>query len=329
MTDKLPTGSEDPLKERYRSFSAHLKARFGERVHRVTLYAGFTCPVRDGSISTGGCAFCSPEASAPSSDHSIEEQLAEGMERVGRRFRARRFLAYFNDHTTTYGPVGRLEKLLDDALKPQPVVGVALGTRPDCLPRDVVDLLAEVNERTYLWVEMGLQSASDKSLAALGRGHRVKDFAAAAERLGERSIRVCAHVILGLPGEGPGDDLKTARVLRETPVCGVKIHNFHLLRGSRWADEHLRGKIHPVERQAFVERCATFLEHLPPGIVVHRLVGDAPARFLLSPQWCLDKQGVLMDIRSELGRRSGWQGRALGARPEEVVANLENAEPFS
>jgi radical SAM protein (TIGR01212 family) len=294
----------------------------------VTLYAGFTCPVRDGTVSTGGCAFCSPEASAPPSELSVEEQLAEGMERVGRRFRTRRFLAYFNDHTATYGPVGRLEKLLDDALRPPPVVGVALGTRPDCLEQDVVELLAEVGKRTYLWVEMGLQTASDKSLAALGRGHGVRDFAEAAERLGKRSIRVCAHVILGLPGEDLEDDLRTARLLSETPVCGVKIHNFHVLRGSRWADEHHRGRIHPIKRRVFVERCVTFLEHLPAGMVVHRLVGDAPARFLLSPQWCLDKQGVLMDIRSELGRRSGWQGRALGARPEEVVANLEKAEPL-
>jgi uncharacterized protein len=331
----------------YRALKAHLQARFGERVHRVTVRGGFTCPNRDGRRGTGGCAYCSPEVAAappprdpghpsqadskrseslgrssPIGPTDVVRQLETGMERVGRRFAARKFLAYFNDYTATYDAVDRLRGLFFAALTPPRVVGLAVGTRPDSLPDDVMALLQELHEKTYLWVELGLQTANDETLRRIGRGHDSAAFVEAAEKLGDAGIRVCAHVILGLPGETSRDDLKTAQLLRRLPICGVKIHNLHILEGSPWAKAYQDGKIGVPSQEEYVARTVDFLENLAPHVVVHRLVASAPRRSLMAPEWCLKKNSSLESIRKTLQKRKSWQGKALGAPIEALSQHI-------
>ena len=300
--------------DRYRSFSTHLRARFGERVQRVVLAGGFTCPNRDGTRGRGGCTFCSaPSMKAPHVEaEDVRTQLAEGIQRMARRYGARRFLAYFNDFSATYAPVSRLRALYEAALSDPRVCGLALGTRPDCLPEPVLDLLSELNERTYLWVELGLQSASDATLSRINRGHGVDEFVEAAENLISRGIPVCAHVILGLPGEGPEEYRATARLFSRLPLAGVKIHNLHVLRYSALERQYRQGLVTVPDRETYVRDVLDFLEHIPASVVVHRLVADAPDRYLVAPSWMREKNSALTEIRNRLVTEDRWQGKGLG-----------------
>ncbi len=310
---------------RYRALSAHLRARFGARVQRVVLRGGFSCPNRDGTKGRGGCTFCS--AASMTSVHvaaaQVAEQLRQGVERMRRRYKAKAFLPYFNDFSATYAHPERLRALYDAALDHPEVVGLALGTRPDCLPPPVLDLLAEYAARTYLWVELGLQSASDATLERIRRGHSAADFAEASIRLAEAGIAVCAHVIHGLPGEGIAEFVETARFLARLPIAGVKIHNLHVLRGSALAHQWKQGRLRVPSLAEHAEAVAAFLAELPPELVIHRLVADAPADYLLAPDWCRRKNEALAFVRSHLEATDTWQGKALGAPLEAVSALLE------
>ena len=312
---------------RYRSLSAHLRARFGERVQRVVLAGGFTCPNRDGTRGRGGCTFCSaPSMKAPHVEaEDVHAQLAEGIQRMARRYGAKRFLAYFNDFSATYAPISRLRTLYEAALSDPRVCGLALGTRPDCLPEPVLDLLSELNERTYLWVELGLQSASDETLSRINRGHGVDEFVEAAENLVARGIAVCAHVILGLPGEGPREYRETARLFSRLPLAGVKIHNLHVLRHSALERQYRQGLVTVPDRETYVRDTLDFLEQIPASVVVHRLVADAPDRSLVAPSWMQDKNRALDEIRRRLATEDRWQGKGLGEKrgaPREAPAQL-------
>jgi radical SAM protein (TIGR01212 family) len=310
---------------RYRALRSYLVDRFGEPVHRVTIRGGFTCPNRDGTKGRGGCAFCRVDASAGPAEKTsvgVEAQLRDGMERVGRRFGVKRFFAYFNDYSATYGPVDRLERLYRQAVAPKEVVGLAIGTRPDCLPADVVDLLAELAEETELWVELGAQTASQKTLDLMGRRHTVEELVSAVSELQEKKIAVCLHVITGLPGEGEKELRRTADLVRSLGVSGVKIHNLHILRGSRWESDHRSGTLEVPTLEEHARAAVCFLERIPPRVVVHRLIGDAPRRFLVAPEWCTDKQRALARIRRKLQERDTWQGKAIGAGRCDVIASL-------
>ena len=325
---KRPDDPTTQAMTRYRALSAHLMARFGERVQRVVLAGGFTCPNRDGTKGRGGCTFCSAIAmKAPHVEsEDLRRQLAEGMERMERRYGAKRFLAYLNDFSATYAPVPRLRRLYEAALSDSRVVGLALGTRPDCLPEDVLDLLTEVNEKTYLWVELGLQSASDATLQRINRGHDVSEFQVATKRLAARGIAVCAHVILGLPGEGLTEFRATASLVSNLPLAGVKLHNLHVLRGSAMEREHELGGIPVFDKDQYVDAAIDFLEHIPASLVVHRLVADAPRRLVVAPQWMQDKNAALSAIRQRLVTEDRWQGRALGDprnAPHEILEALD------
>ncbi len=310
---KARSSTQDAL-TRYRPLSAHLRARFGGRVQRVVLAGGFTCPNRDGTKGRGGCTFCSAVSmTAPHVDaQDVSTQLAQGIERMSRRYGAEKFLAYFNDFSATYAPVDRLEALYSAALDHPGVVGLALGTRPDCLPDEVLSLLAELNEKTYLWVELGLQSASNETLQAINRGHDVAQFTEATHKLAEHNIAVCAHVILGLPGEGPAEFSKTAELIASLPLAGIKFHNLHVLRHSALERQYRQGLVTVPDRNQYIEALLDFLEHIPGHLVVHRLAADAPADHLLAPDWMKDKNTVLTQIRSRLVTEDRWQGKALG-----------------
>ena len=303
--------------KRYNSFSEELKRIFGCRVHRISVDAGFSCPNRDGTISTGGCIYCGGDGSGAvgiARSESIQAQLEQGKEVMRRKYKAGKFLAYFQPYTNTHAPVERLASLYDEALAVDDVVGLIIGTRPDCLPPETLDLLAEYSRRTYLWLELGLQSPLDRSLQLLNRGHDFQSFVVAMEGIRARGIRTCVHVILGIPGESREEMVATAGVLNRLGVNGVKIHLLHVLQGTTLAEMYLRGEVRLPDRDEYVGLVCDFLERLDPGIIVQRLTGDGRRDQLLAPLWSLAKFEVLNAIDGELERRDVRQGSRFKVR---------------
>lgn len=298
--------------KRYNLFSEHLKERFGGRVHKISVDAGFSCPNRDGTRNLPGCLFCDPGGSGATGIERglpVTEQLAAGKEVMRRKYKAQRFLAYFQPFSNTFAPVAHLRSRYDEALAVPDIVGLAVGTRPDCLPAEVLDLLTEYHRRTYFWLELGLQSVHDATLALLRRGHGYAAFLAAYAAARERGLRVCVHVILGLPGEGREAMLATADEMARLRVDGIKIHLLHVLRGTPLGDLYARGEIPVLEQAEYVTLAADFLARLHPDTLVHRLTGDGPRELLLAPLWSLNKWEVLNAIDDELRRRDLRQGK--------------------
>lgn len=295
----------------YKLFSSYLKERFGTRVHKISVDAGFGCPNRAGGRSGPGCLFCDPDGSGAvgiERQLSISEQLEQGKEVMTRKYRAGKFMAYFQPFSNTLAPVERLRGLYDEALAVDDVVGLAVGTRPDCLPDEVLDLLAAYHARTYFWLELGLQSRHDRTLAWLRRGHDYATFLASYRGAKARGLRVCVHVILGLPGESRADMLATADALAELQVDGVKLHLLHVLRNTPLGELYAAGKISVLERDEYVALAADVIERLHPETQIHRLTGDGPRDQLLAPLWSLSKWEVLNAIDAELARRGTRQG---------------------
>lgn len=304
------------MPERYNRFSGYLKRIFGCRVYRVPIDAGFTCPTRDGTIAGTGCLYCDSRGSAaPLSDRSltIHEQLVRGIEAMRTRYGAEKFIAYFQAFTNTYAPVETLSHAYREGTRHGDVVGLAIGTRPDCVPEDVLDLIATYAARYDVWLEYGLQSAHDATLAILNRGHTAARFADAVERSRRRGIKTCAHLILGLPGETEEMMLDSARFIASLPVDGVKIHLLHVTRGSPLERIYRAEGITLLQSEQYVNLVCDFLELLPPIVVIHRLTGEAPRESLLAPAWALDKHAVLFAIDAELERRDSWQGKKFTA----------------
>ena len=296
----------------YRHLAGYLKARFGERVQKITLDAGLTCPNRDGRVGWGGCIYCNARGSgtgAAQRGESLTAQLVAGMANLRQRYGARKFIAYFQSYTNTYGPIPRLRALYEEALAFPEVVGLSLGTRPDCLSEEVLDLLATLRSRVMIWLEVGLQSSHDRTLTLINRGHDVACFVRAVKAAAARGLEVVPHVILGLPGEGREDMLATARFLGTLPVAGVKIHLLYVIRGTPLASLYEAGSYQPLEQEAYVDLVVNFLELLPPELVIHRLTGDPHPEELLAPHWCLNKGAVLTAIRQAFQDRGTFQGR--------------------
>ncbi|AAR33699.1 TIGR01212 family radical SAM protein [Geobacter sulfurreducens] len=299
---------------RYNAFSDELRRVFGCRVQRVSVDAGFTCPNRDGTTGLGGCIFCGGRGSGSFGirpELGVADQLAHGMTYLSRRYGAEKFLAYFQSYSNTYAPVERLRLLYDEALSVPGVAGLIVGTRPDCLPPEVIDLLAEYARSTYFWLELGMQTSHDRTLALLNRGHDAASFQDAADRCRRRGIRLCAHVILGLPGETDADMLETAMMLNGVGIDGVKLHHLHVMKDTPLEVMYRQGAVGCLGRDDYVGLVCDFLERLDPRIVVHRLVGDAPADHLVAPAWTLEKSAVLAAIDEEFIRRDSRQGARL------------------
>jgi len=276
---------------RFYPWSLYLRRRFGCRVRRVVVDAGFGCPNRDGSLNSAGCIFCDPAAFSParrSARLPLSEQIARGIEAARTRFRAEKVIVYFQPGTNTYAPIERLRKCFETALEPPEVVGLAVGTRPDCLGGEVLELAAELARRTWFCLELGLQSAHDRSLRWIGRGH----------------------------DEGPDEVAYTARQLARLGVHGVKIHNLYAVKNTPLAELVARGEVRLPTLAEHVELVVRFLEELPPECVVDRLSGDAPSQYLIGPEWCLNRAAVRAAVEAELRRRDTRQGAALMARRE-------------
>jgi radical SAM protein (TIGR01212 family) len=297
---------------RYFAYNHYLRQRFGGRVQKVSLDGGFTCPNVDGTVARGGCTFCDNRSFSPSRRlprTSIRGQLDEGIRRLRWRYDVDRFLAYFQPATNTYAPVERLRPLYEQALEHPQVVGLAIGTRPDCVPDDVLDLLTEIASRTYLSVEYGLQTIHDRSLDWMNRGHHYDAFLDAMARSRGRGFEVCAHVMLGLPGETHEDMLATAREVARLGLDAVKIHNLYVVKGTPLADQFAAGEVSLLSRDEYLRTVVDFLELLPPTCVVERISGEAPPGYLVAPGWCLDKPALQRALDAEFARRDTWQGK--------------------
>jgi radical SAM protein (TIGR01212 family) len=299
----------------YNLFSAALKERFGGRVHKISVDAGFGCPNRGGTRQLAGCLFCDPDGSGAvgiERGATVAGQLEGGKEVMARKYKAERFIAYFQPFSNTYAPVEQLRALYDEALGVEKMVGLAVGTRPDCLPSEVLDLLAEYHRRTYFWLELGLQSVHDGTLDFLRRGHNYETFLRTYAAAKARGLRVCVHVILGLPGEDRAMMLATAAEMARLQVDGIKIHLLHILKGTPLGDLYGRGGVKVLEQAEYVELAADFIERLHPRTLIQRLTGDGPRELLLAPLWSLNKWEVLNAIEDELRRRGSRQGSRAG-----------------
>ncbi|MBI3753400.1 MAG: TIGR01212 family radical SAM protein [Deltaproteobacteria bacterium] len=299
------------MTKRYNSLSDFLKNKFGCKVFKVSLNAGFTCPNRDGAKGRGGCIYCKPETMMPlnyKNDMGIREQLYSGIEYIRKRHKAEKFISYFQINTNTYAPVETLEKIYKNGIDHPDVVGMAVSTRPDCVDNEVLDLLAEIAQEKFLWLELGLQSSHNKTLELINRRHTVEDFTDAVKRAKTRNIPVCAHVILGLPGETREDMLATARFLADIGTWGIKLHHLHIHKDTRLEETYLKKEFTPVGLEEYAKLAADFLQRIPEDVIIHRLCGDTSRRFLVAPDWSVNKFVILDTIHRLLETREARQG---------------------
>jgi radical SAM protein (TIGR01212 family) len=298
----------------YHRLNFFYQKRFGFKVWKLTLDAGCSCPNRDGTLATSGCIFCDPESFSVSRRRgwrSVAEQVDEGIGRLKRRYGAERFVAYFQPGTHPYGPIDQLRKAWQDGISHPDVVGLTIGTRPDCVGENafVLDRLAEMAKQTWVMVEYGLQTIHDRTLDRLNRGHHYDAFLDAYRRTRQRNLDVGVHVILGLPGESRDDMLATARELAKLEIHSIKLHNLYAVRNTVLAEQVSAGQVQLPGLSEYVEWVADFLEELPENVVIDRLCGDAPPEYLVGPQWCLNKAAVREAVEAELRRRGAVQGR--------------------
>lgn len=296
--------------KRYNQFSAYLKDKFGVKVYKITLDAGFSCPNRDGKISTGGCIFCDDGGSfsqAHSNLLSIEEQVQTGIKTLSGRFKAEKFMSYFQAFSNTYKPVTELEKIYNASLCDDRIVGLSIGTRPDCVDDEKLKLISSYAQDYETWVEYGLQSIHDKTLQRINRGHDFDCFLKAYEKTKENNIKICVHVIFGL-WESHDEIMQTAQKLSELKVDGVKIHMLCALENTKLANFYRAGEIDFMSEDEYVQTVCDFLEYLPPETTVHRLAGNGFSKTLIAPQWLGKKFDCLNKIDREFVKRNSYQG---------------------
>ncbi len=300
--------------KRYNDLNSYLRNLFGCRVQKITIDAGLTCPNRDGSISRAGCIYCNTRGSgtgAHANGLTVTQQLSNGKKLLSKRYKAKKFIAYFQSFSNTYAPLQKLKGLYEEALAVDDIVGLSIGTRPDCVAEPVLDLLQNYVKHYLVWVEYGLQSARDATLAFINRGHDVQCFIDAVEKTKKRGIKICAHVILGLPHETRRDMLHTAETIATLGLDGVKIHLLYVVKGTRLETLYQQGAFKCLEQQAYVDLVCDFLEKIPFEIVVQRLTGDPHRSELAAPAWSLKKTETLNLIRKTLEERDSWQGKHL------------------
>ncbi len=296
--------------KRYNQFSAYLKNKFGVKVYKITLDAGFSCPNRDGTISTGGCIFCDDGGSfsqAHSNLLSIEEQVQVGIDTLSKRFKAEKFMSYFQAFSNTYKPVAELEKIYNSALCDEKIIGISIGTRPDCVDDEKLKLISSYTQDYETWIEYGLQTIHDKTLLKINRGHNFDCFLKAYEKTKEKGIKVCVHVIFGL-WEGHDEIMKTAQKLAELKVDGVKIHQLCALKNTKLADMYKNGEINFMSEDEYIATVCDFLEYLPAETTIHRLAGNGMSSALIAPLWLNKKFECLNNIDKTFLIRGTCQG---------------------
>ena len=303
---------------RYNDYNSYLRATFGERVQKIVIDSGLSCPNRDGSLSSAGCIYCNARGSGTGDfgrGKSIKEQVEAGKEAMRKRYKAKKFLAYFQSYTNTYASSDHLKSMFDQALSCEGMAGMAVGTRPDCVNAEKIDLLASYTNDYLVWVEYGVQSVHDKTLALINRGHTFDSFSQAVQMTRSRGIRVCAHVILGLPGEDRRMMRETAEKLGRLGIDGVKIHLLYVIKDTLLHTMWQNRGYTCMEQEEYVEAVCDFLERLPADVVIQRLTGDPHPEELVAPQWSRRKNETLGMIRNRLEQRDTRQGEKAGLNP--------------
>ena len=309
------------LSERVHTFGQFLLKKHGERVHKIAIDAGFTCPNRDGAKGIGGCTFCNNASFSPSERNSparntpsLDSQLDSGRRGIDRCTRARKYLAYFQAYTNTYADVVELKAQYDAALAMDGMIGLSVGTRPDCVSPEVLDLLAGYRDQGMeVWLELGLQSAFDHSLERVNRGHGLREYIDTTQAARTLNIPVCTHLIVGLPGEEAWHSRESLDIVLDIGTDGLKLHPLHVVKGTQLANEWRRGEYTPLTQAGYIDIAADLIERTPWEVVYHRVTGTSPANLLLAPEWCSHKWTVLNDLTSELNRRGSRQGDRVKA----------------
>lgn len=298
--------------KRYHSLNYFLRNKFNEKVYKISLDGGFSCPNRDGTISKGGCLFCSERGSgdfAGDREFSISKQFIDIKEMMSKKWKSGKYIAYFQAYTNTYAPIDILKKKYEEAIKQEGVVALAIATRPDCLQEDVLDLLKEINDKLYVWVELGLQTINDEVAKRINRGYKLEVFEDAISRLKKRNIDFVVHSIYGLPGETKEDMLKTIDYIAHSGAKGIKFHLLHLMKDTPMVKLYEKGMLEFLSEEDYIELICKGICMLPEDMVVHRLTGDAPRDLLIAPMWSLKKWEVLNAIDKSLEENDYYQGR--------------------
>jgi radical SAM protein (TIGR01212 family) len=314
--------------KRYYDLKSYWRNRFGGKVYKLPIDAGFTCPNRNGSTAIGGCIYCDGRGSRlrqEGSLPSVSEQIRRGQTYYRKHRQAGQFIAYFQTFTNTYGPCDRLKALYDEALAQEDVIGLSIGTRPDCVGDDVLELLQGYTSDRHVWLEFGIQSVHDRTLALINRGHNYAQFLDAVNRAAGRGIHICAHIIVGLPGESREDALATARTLAALPIDGIKIHLLLALQGTALGQMYAGGQLAMLLKEEYIETVCDILEVLPPEMVIQRLTADGYRDIFLAPVWAASKMEVLNAIDRELEIRDSFQGAKFMVRQAHHERNRDNA----
>ena len=305
----------DSMNNRYNDLNSYLRGIFGCRVQKISIDAGLSCPNRDGTISTGGCIYCNVRGSgtgAYAHGLSITDQLQRGKTSLAKRYKAKKFIAYFQSFSNTYASPATLERLYNEALAVEDIVGLSIGTRPDCVDPPVLDLLEAYAENYMIWVEYGLQSAHDATLDLINRGHDFECFRKTVEATRNRGIKICSHVILGLPSETQKHMLETANRLAQLEIDGIKLHLLYVVKGTVLEKLYRQEKYRCLRQTEYVDLVCDFLERIPQRVVIQRLTGDPHPDELVAPHWSLNKKDTLAMIRHSLKQRDTWQGKLQG-----------------
>jgi len=295
----------------YRSFSSYLREKFGQRVQKITLDAGLSCPHRD-TDKKGGCIYCNVKGSgtgAHAAGISLKEQIETQMALMHRRYKARFFIAYFQSYSNTYADVDTLKAIYDEILPYPEIVGLAIGTRPDCIDEEKLSLISSYTPERLVWLEYGLQSASDETLKRINRGHDVQTFIDAVELTAGYDLRICAHVILGLPGEGMEQYIDSAKLIADLPVTDLKLHLLYIIKGTPMEDLFRQGAYIPLTMDEYSEAVAYFIAHLRDDIVIQRITGDPHAEELVAPAWAMEKIQAREAIHEKMKQLDLYQGR--------------------
>lgn len=298
--------------KRYYTWNRYLRDEFGQKVYKVALDAGFDCPNRDGTVAFGGCTFCSAAGSGDFAGDRVDPipvQFEKIKAKMQNKWKDGKTMAYFQAYTNTHAPLPVLKEKFEAALQCEGVMGLSIATRPDCLPDDVVEYLADLNERTYLWIELGLQTVHEKTANLINRAHDYETYVKGVEKLRKHGIRVCTHIINGLPLETYNMMMETAKEVAKLDVQGIKIHLLHLLKGTPMVKQYEKGMLQFLEREEYINLVADQLEVLPPDMIIHRITGDGPIDLMIGPMWSVNKWEVLNGIDAELERRNSWQGK--------------------
>ncbi|MCK5335036.1 MAG: TIGR01212 family radical SAM protein [Gammaproteobacteria bacterium] len=312
------------LSDYVNTFGQYMLQTYGERVHKISLNANLTCPNRDGSKGIGGCTFCNnvsfnPDARNPS---AISQQLEAGRRVIRKRTGAKKYLAYFQAYTNTYGDIQQLKKLYDQALSEEDVIGLSVGTRPDCLPEVILDLLADYQQKGFeIWLELGLQSSFDSTLKRVNRGHGYSEYRQAIHQAHARQLKVCTHLIVGLPGENSSHYKTTLKRVIDEGVEGLKLHPLHVVKGTQLARQWLRNEYSPLSLEEYISTAVDLIEMTPADIIYHRVTATASDDILLAPKWCSQKWHVINQITRELHQR---KFSSLNKDAETLYAGMAN-----